>query len=214
MQRSPLRSLKYAIHILYCVLFLFLAGCAAQSAPTPFIAPFTRQLTPTVTATAQVTSTFTPPAGETPTPTATAASELSLQASPTVQQLLPTATADLGSPTPKTCSDSLVYIADVNYPDDSPVTPGQAINKQWRVKNNGTCDWDQGYHLKLVDGYPALGAESVQALFPARAGTQAVISINFSAPPDAGSYRTAWQANSPEGTPFGDVIYMIVIVGQ
>jgi hypothetical protein len=92
------------------------------------------------------------------------------------------------------------------------VSPGQAIEKQWLVQNDGSCDWDELYRLKLVDGYPALGAASEMALFPARAGTKTMLSINFTAPLEAGTYRTVWQATNPQGIAFGAAIYMEVIV--
>jgi len=116
--------------------------------------------------------------------------------------------------TPGSCSDSLKYLQDVNYPDGTAVTPRQIIQKQWLVKNDGSCDWGAGYHLKLLDGTAALGAASELALFPARAGTQATISIDFTAPAEAGTYRTAWQAYNSGGIAFGEVIYMEVVVGQ
>lgn len=197
-------------------MFIFLAGCNLKATATPFIAPFTRQntpLPPTETLTVQP-----PVAQESPTPSPMAAlppgPATEAAAPPTAGQPTPTGTLEQASPTPKTCSDSMVFVSDISYPDNTQVNPGQAIEKQWKVKNNGTCDWGQGYRLKLVDGYPALGAESEQALFPARAGAQATITINFTAPAEAGYYRTAWQAYSPEGTAFGDVIYMIILIGQ
>lgn len=126
----------------------------------------------------------------------------------------PVPTIEPPSPTPKTCSDSLNYLADLNYPDRSLVSPGKVIEKQWRVENNGSCNWDGRYRLKLQKDSAPLGAAGEMALYPARAGTQATISINFSAPLEAGTYRTAWQAYNPEGLAFGDVVYMLIIVKQ
>lgn len=88
------------------------------------------------------------------------------------------------------------------------------MEKQWRVENNGSCNWDARYRLKLMDGYIPLNATGEQALYPARAGTQATLTINFIAPLEAGTYRTAWQAYSPDGTAFGDAVYLEIIVGQ
>jgi hypothetical protein len=106
----------------------------------------------------------------------------------------------------------LHYVEDINYPDGSIVNPGQSVIKQWRVENNGLCNWDGSYRLKLIEGYPPLGAGGEQALYPARAGIQAIITINFTAPQDAGTFRTAWQAVDPQGNPFGDAIYMEITV--
>jgi hypothetical protein len=103
-------------------------------------------------------------------------------------------------------------MADLNNPDGTVVRPGETIAKQWRVQNNGTCDWDAGYRLKLMPGYPSLGAAEQMALFPARAGSTATLSITFTAPAETGTYRTVWQAANPEGILFGESIYMEIIV--
>jgi len=57
-----------------------------------------------------------------------------------------------------------------------------------------------------------MGAATEQALYPARAGSQATISINFTAPSEPGTYNTAWQAIDPNGEPFGDAVFMEIIV--
>lgn len=82
------------------------------------------------------------------------------------------------------------------------------------MENNGSCNWDARYRLKLIDGFPPLGASGEQALFPARGGTKVTLMINFTAPLEAGAYRTAWQAHGPGGTPFGEIVYMEIVVGQ
>jgi len=215
----------YAIQNTYCVsravigmitLFLLLSACGPTSTPTPFIAPhgprptLTPTLTeipsptpsPTVTTTATPlpTETISPTPQDTPTPGPTSTETETPTATPTA------------SPTPRDCTDSLKFQIDLTFPDGSVVKPGQAIQKQWRILNDGTCDWDGTYLLKLMDGYPSLGATSPMALYPARAGTKFTMSIDFSAPADAGTYRTVWQAVNPQGLAFGEQIYMEVVV--
>jgi Ig-like domain from next to BRCA1 gene len=215
MQRTMFRShQQYAIRFLYCVLLFLLAACSPQAAPTYFIAPHGPSITPSETialpsATPTLATTPTlipsPAASLTPSPSLTPAS------SPTL--FLPTITSTSNfSPTPRTCTDSIKFLADLTYPDDTVVAPGQTLQKQWSVQNDGTCDWDENYRVKLVQGYPALGAPAEMALFPARAGTKADITINFTAPQDAGTYRTVWQAANPDGIPFGAPIYMEIVV--
>lgn len=128
--------------------------------------------------------------------------------SPTVVQAL--TQVSLPSPTPP-CTDSLRYIEDVTIPDGTLVTSGETLDKRWLVENNGTCNWDASYRLKLVAG-PDLSAAAQQALYPARSGMQATIRIVFTAPGESGGYRSAWQAYSPDGLPFGDPIFIDVQV--
>jgi hypothetical protein len=110
------------------------------------------------------------------------------------------------SPTPD-CTDNLTFISDLTVPDGTYIARGVEVDKRWQVKNDGTCNWDNRYALVLVAG-PELGLPKEQALYPARAGTQAVIRLLLTAPVSPGVYTSAWQAFNPEGSPFGDIIYV------
>ncbi len=116
------------------------------------------------------------------------------------------------SPTPQ-CRPQLRYLEDLTIPDGSLVQPGERLDKRWAVENAGDCNWDFAYSLRLIAG-PPLGAPETQPLYPARAGASAVIRILFTAPQDAGVYRSAWQAFDPQGRPFGDPIFIEVQVAQ
>jgi len=132
---------------------------------------------------------------------------------PTPAYALPTASQPVvfyNSPVPQ-CLDNLIYLQDLTIPDDSSVLPGSMLDKQWLVENNGTCNWDRYYRLRLIAG-PDLGAPSEQALYPARSGSQAVIRILFTAPAESGTYRSAWQAYDPQGKTFGDLIFIQIVV--
>lgn len=109
------------------------------------------------------------------------------------------------------CSDNLTFIQDLTIPDNSFITLGARIDKQWLVENSGTCNWNSAYRLRHIGGAVLDAAEEI-ALYPARAGTQVTIQILFTAPFTDGVYESAWQAHDPEGTPFGDPIYMSVVV--
>jgi hypothetical protein len=108
------------------------------------------------------------------------------------------------------CVNNLSFIEDLTIPDNSFVPFGSSIDKQWRIENNGTCNWNAEYRLRHVGG-AVLGAPEEIALFPARSGTQATIQITFTAPFEEGVYESAWQAFDPNGFPFGDPIYMRVL---
>jgi hypothetical protein len=108
------------------------------------------------------------------------------------------------------CVNNLSFIEDITIPDNSFVTFGSSIDKQWRVENNGTCNWNAEYRLRHIGG-AVLGAPEEVALFPAHSGTQATIQIKFTAPFAEGVYESAWQAFDPNGFPFGDPIYMRVV---
>jgi len=121
-------------------------------------------------------------------------------------------TSEVSRPTPTPlCTDNLSFLADMTIPDGTVVAPGDALDKRWQVENSGTCNWDESYRLKLIAG-PELGVPAEQALYPARSGTQTVIEIQFTAPNDPGTYRSAWQAYNPQGAAFGDPFFIEVLV--
>jgi hypothetical protein len=176
--------------ILFAVfLILFsLSACSAKSTPTPFRPP-----------------TVEPPLIE---PT--------LIIQPTKQVLvvqptsMPTITA-FPTVNLQHCTNDLSFLSDVTVPDNSFITSGASVDKQWLVENSGTCNWDSSYRLKHLGG-AELGAPKEVMLYPARAGTQATIQIIFTAPFTDGVYESAWQAYDSNGNPFGDPIYIRVTV--
>ena len=112
---------------------------------------------------------------------------------------------------PEECSNDLRYVEDLTIPDNTATTFGLMLDKQWLVENSGTCHWTSEYRLRNIGG-AALGAPAEIALYPARAGTQATIQILFTAPFAEGVYESAWQAIDASGSPFGDPIYMSIVV--
>ncbi len=115
-------------------------------------------------------------------------------------------------PTPTlACTDGLTFVEDETIPDDTVVPPNSPLDKQWRVQNSGTCNWDNHYRLRLVSG-DSLGAATEQALYPARAGSEATIQVGFTAPSEPGEYISEWQAFDSKNIPFGDSFYMKITV--
>lgn len=136
---------------------------------------------------------------------------------PTIEPIRPdiTATAE-GEDKSKekiVCEDKLSFVEDLNYPDGMVVAPSATIEKQWKVKNIGVCNWNDGYKLKFIEG-DAMGANPEQSLYPARSDTEFVIKIKFTAPAQPGNYRSIWQAQNPDGMLFGDPIYIDIIVSR
>ena len=103
--------------------------------------------------------------------------------------------------------DNLVFLKDLSVPDGTHVAPGETVDKRWQVENAGSCSWDQGYRLRRTSG-PELGLPAELELYPARSGSQAQIRIQMKAPAQAGKVRIAWQAVNPQGSFFGDLIYV------
>jgi hypothetical protein len=155
---------------------------------------------------AAVTLQPTAEASATPAPTATVGM---LQIETPTASPTPTETPLPTEPPP--CTNNLAFVSDVTVPDGTQFLPGQPIDKQWRVRNSGDCDWGSDYRVVLVSGN-GMGPRSELALFPARAGAEAVIRIEMQAPSEPGDYRGRWQARSPEGRLFGNIFFIDIVV--
>ena len=135
---------------------------------------------------------------------------------PTLVEKAAPVTLETAIPSPQpsptaVCENGMTFLEDLTVPDGTAFAPGATIDKVWKVQNAGSCNWDAAYRIKLSSG-TALGAEPEQALFPARGGSEVEVRIIFTAPQEAGSYSTAWQAYDPQGREFGDPIFMLIEV--
>jgi len=181
---------------LFVLIATALSACDLNATEMPFIAP-TRSSVAT-----SLLSPTPPPVTFAPQPTSNATIETS-----TPQTLTTQAPPTQAGP----CNDSLLYVEDLTVSDGTIFAPGETVDKRWLVANVGTCNWDTRYRLRLTNGID-LGAAAEQALYPARAGTQATLRIVFTAPQTPGLYRSEWQAYAPDGTPFGTLLYMEIVV--
>ena len=134
---------------------------------------------------------------------------------PVLATATPTTTTQLvETPMPistPTCTNNLTYLEDLSLSDGTVVKPGERLDKRWLVENSGTCNWDENYRLKFMSG-AELSAPLDQALYPARSGSKATLRILFAAPIEKGTYQSAWQAYDPLGQPFGDPVFIQVVV--
>jgi hypothetical protein len=172
------------------ILLLTLPACAPAATPTFFRPP------------SDVTSPATLPPG----PAAGAVTPIISLA----ETLTPAPIQVIAAPP---CENNLTFLLDLTYEDNTVVLPGQSIDKQWLVQNNGSCNWDSRYRLRFIGG-DSLGAPEDLPLYPARAGARITLRIEFTAPSAPGSYQSAWQAMSPDGTLFGEEIYLLVVIAQ
>jgi Ig-like domain from next to BRCA1 gene len=112
---------------------------------------------------------------------------------------------------PANCTNVLSFEKDLTIPDSSYVDPGSSLDKQWLVKNSGTCNWNDSYSLRMIEG-DSLGATSPQPIVPARGGVETTIRILFTAPTEPGNYYSKWKAYDADGQPFGDFFEIVINV--
>lgn len=162
-------------------------------------------LTPMPTSTPTNTPTVTPTPTNTPLPTNTKI-PTDTPAPTKIPTVAPSATiTPTPTPEPKNCW-SATFVADVSIPDGTRIEPGAKFVKTWRVRNSGTCDWNN-VSLTLLNG-DTLGGQPF--VIPTTAsGATTEISMNMVAPKEPGNYRGTWGLQMQD-TKFGQLTIVIV----
>ncbi|NUM45818.1 MAG: hypothetical protein HUU38_14030 [Anaerolineales bacterium] len=115
---------------------------------------------------------------------------------------LPTFTPIPATPTPLPCNLAQ-FVSDVTVPDGSTYTPGSVFVKTWRLKNIGSCPWTTEYDLFFVNGDKMNGTTLIALPKKVNPGETVDVSVELTAPANAGTYLGNWQLRTPGGQTFG-----------
>jgi polar amino acid transport system substrate-binding protein len=127
-------------------------------------------------------------------------------------QPLPTPTPLPGpTPAPPACTNGMEYVDDVTVPDGTEMSPGESFDKVWRVRNIGTCVWDSSYWLAFVQG-DRMEGESVSVSGSVASGSTYDITIDQEAPDDPGTYGGVWEMRNGSDVPFGERLWVEIVV--
>ncbi len=114
--------------------------------------------------------------------------------SPTAPPTLETAGQD--------CSDSAAFVSDVSVPDNVLFSPGTPFTKTWRLKNTGTCVWDNSYLVYWISG-ASMSQQPGYFLVPAgqmvKPGQTVDVSVGMTAPAEVGYYTAYWGLKRRDG---------------
>lgn len=206
--------MKLKLSFITLLIASLIGACASPEAstePTPDVAIVRTSAAQTVVAQFTLTAAaFTPTSA---IPTNTAAPETTAPPAATA-----TATGAVvaqitnASGTPESLCDSLAYVADVNVPDDTVMSPGQDFIKTWRVRNTGICEWGAGYVLAYGGYSEQMSGQFVALTDVVQPGEEVEVSVQFKAPSQAGTYLSAWQMRNPAGVTFEEIIFVRIIV--
>ncbi len=112
--------------------------------------------------------------------------------------------------------DKAEFGVDVTIPDGTELSPGTVFTKTWQIKNIGTCTWDENYQLVYYYG-SAMGAADTHQITTGSVapGEPLEISIELTAPINAGEYFSGWRLKNAKGEYFssGDELYTLIKVG-
>ena len=217
---------KYHLVLTVLLFTLFFYACAGESTaeptalpaqptatlppteePAPTEAAESPPATPTATVESQVpteepTSTPEPtaiPADEpTPEPTEEATA---VEATPTEEPAQSSSGQTDPGPKPD-CEEKAAYYGDVTIPDVTTIRQGDVFVKTWRVRNEGTCTWNEDYSLVFAGGSQMSGV-SESPLPDAAPGDIVEISVELTGPSRGGTYVGNWMFSDPYGDWFG-----------
>ncbi len=186
----------YAIHTAAAeTVIAELTQTAAVNSPTPAATNIELESPPTTTivpTSAEAFETETPIPSETPT-------------------LLPTPTIDPATiPTEQLC-DNAAWVADISVLDGTEMSPGQQFKKIWRIKNTGTCTWDEGYHLVFSYG-EKMGGQALALPLTTSPEEAIDVTVVFTAPFTVGESASTWRMANTAGVYFGEEIFVLIVV--
>jgi hypothetical protein len=180
------------VTILTVIITSILAACNL-----PSNAPATEEPNAVFTAAALTVQAQLTPSAPFSTPTLPFPAATNTQSTiPTLPTLPPASTRPPAASATPVC-DQAQFIRDVTIPDGSQVEPGASFTKTWRLKNAGACTWT-GYSL-VFDSGDLMGATSPQPIGNVGPGQEVDLSVNFTAPSTAGSYRSYWRIRNSSG---------------
>ena len=115
------------------------------------------------------------------------------------------------APTREPCLNDAGFVTDLTVRDFSQFLPGAALDKQWQIRNTGTCTWNSDYRVVFAEG-SSMSANLEHALYPARPEADAVVRITMFAPDVPGDYQGDWRLRDDEDVAFGPILFIKINV--
>lgn len=91
--------------------------------------------------------------------------------------------------------------------------PGKHFYKVWRIRNSGTCPWDERYKLVYFTGSEFGASHSVPLPYTPPNKTIEII-VEMVAPQEPGHYEGVWRLQAPSGKFFGWYHDVVIKVGE
>lgn len=141
-------------------------------------------------------------------PLATAAPILTGAAQTSVPSTVPSQSENTTAP--PTCVLNSQFVADVTIPDGTVLTPNAVFAKTWRVRNNGTCTWEN-FGLVFVSG-TQMASSGIFPVPTTPPGGTADLVVPMTAPSNYGNYTATWRLRSAAGQLFGTNLTVVIRV--
>jgi len=103
------------------------------------------------------------------------------------------------------------FVADVTVEDGTNVNPDQSLVKIWKLRNESTVAWPENTRLAFVGGDKLTNVEAV-AVPAVEPGAEVDIAVDMVAPSKPGRYVGYWRLAAPDGTRFGQRVWVDITV--
>jgi len=103
------------------------------------------------------------------------------------------------------------FVSDVTVEDGTNVNPGQSLVKIWKMRNESTVAWPENTRLAFVGGDKLANVEAV-AVPAVEPGAEVDIAVDMIAPVKPGRYVGYWRLVAPDGSRFGQRVWVDVTV--
>ena len=129
----------------------------------------------------------------------------------------PGTAAPAAEATAPACIDNLTLVAHVNF-DPGQIEdfdPNEPFTKSWRVRNAGTCVWDENYTLIFAFGdQPESGmqGQAVPLSTTVQPGEEIEVEVDLIAPGRADEYQALWQMLDRTDEAFGELLPVVIRV--
>ena len=173
-------------YLLIILVSLLLSSCASPSG---------LQENQVQVATIEASDTVEPTRTYTPTPTSTN----TLQPSAT---LVPSITPSF-TPTTPLCTNKAEFVRHLSISDNTELFPGVYFAKVWRIKNTGTCAWNQDYSFVFDSGDEMSSPLETPLTRQVLPGETVDIQVVLVSPMEPDNYAGNWLLSDPSGVTFG-----------
>ena len=113
---------------------------------------------------------------------------------------------------PMTCRNDAKLVSDGGVTSPQQIAPDTVLLTYWRIRNIGTCVWDPSYRLAFLGGERLSGPRALYLKDTVSPGGEVTLTVRIIAPAVGGSYQGRWQLFAPDGTPFGGIATVNIVV--
>lgn len=110
--------------------------------------------------------------------------------------------AGITVPTSSACVDSAAFVSDVTIPDNTVLMPNTPFTKTWRLKNTGTCAWDDNYLVAYISG-STMSQQPGYWIVPqgqtVSPGQTLDVSVGMTSLVENGNYASYWGLKKSDG---------------